>query len=89
MFVSRYNIDYELVGSFTCESAINSDCPLPLCEFDLSGFGRYLKIVIDSYHGIGAGWQYLNIEHGYEMNCPDSAKKTVLYSDAPYRLVPL
>ena len=47
---------------FTVTSAISSACPQPIESFDLDFHGRYLKLVIDSHHGLGAGWQYLNIE---------------------------
>ena len=54
--------DYNKEVSFTATSGIDRGCDTLLENWDHDFFGRYFKIVIDSYHGLGAGWQYLNIE---------------------------
>ena len=44
-------------------SGIDASCDIPLDEFVIGAIGRYLKVVIESFYGIGAGWQYFNVDH--------------------------
>ena len=62
LYTSVDNVNYVLETTLTFTNAIGSGCPQPIDHFDLDIYGRYLKLVIDTYHNLGAGWQYLNIE---------------------------
>lgn len=34
----------------------------PMASFDISGRGRFVKVIMESYHGEGAALQYINVD---------------------------
>ena len=61
VYSSIDNINYEKQASLVFPPGIDSSCPQPITSYDLDFHGQYLKLVVDSYYDLGAGWQYMGI----------------------------
>ena len=63
IYSSVDNLNYIHRATVTATSAIGAACPVPLDVFYLDFTGRYIKLVIDSYHDLGGGWHFLNMDY--------------------------
>lgn len=74
--LSSDNKDFVTVGTWNFGNPINMDrCEIPTERLPVNQMGRFVKLVFESFYGLGSSAQFLDIMHGPKRYCTSQSTK--------------